>query len=50
MALEYAMLGQLSAKADVYSFGVVILEIICERKNTDNRLLPQFQSLIELVR
>ncbi|GLJ55028.1 hypothetical protein SUGI_1181250 [Cryptomeria japonica] len=50
MAPEYAMLGQLSCKADVYSFGVVILEIICGRKNADNRLSPQFQSLIEWVR
>ncbi|XP_059063218.1 cysteine-rich receptor-like protein kinase 43 [Cryptomeria japonica] len=49
MAPEYAMLGQLSTKADVYSFGVVILEIICGRKNTDKRLFPQFQSLIEWV-
>ncbi|GLJ55030.1 hypothetical protein SUGI_1181270 [Cryptomeria japonica] len=49
MAPEYAMLGQLSCKADVYSFGVVILEIICGRKNTDNRLTPKFQSLLEWV-
>ncbi|XP_059073105.1 cysteine-rich receptor-like protein kinase 19 isoform X2 [Cryptomeria japonica] len=49
MAPEYAMRGQLSTKADVYSFGVVILEIICGRKNTDNRLFPEFQSLIDWV-
>ncbi|XP_057822161.2 cysteine-rich receptor-like protein kinase 44 [Cryptomeria japonica] len=49
MAPEYAMLGQLSTKADVYSFGVVILEILCGRKNIDNRLSPNFQSLLERV-
>ncbi|XP_059073096.1 cysteine-rich receptor-like protein kinase 43 [Cryptomeria japonica] len=49
MAPEYAMQGQLSTKADVYSFGVVILEIIFGRKNTDKRLFPEFQSLIDWV-
>ncbi|XP_059076226.1 cysteine-rich receptor-like protein kinase 10 [Cryptomeria japonica] len=49
MAPEYALGGQLSTKADVYSFGVVVLEIICGRKNIDNSLFFEFQSLLEWV-
>ncbi|KAH9302194.1 hypothetical protein KI387_013777, partial [Taxus chinensis] len=49
MAPEYAMHGKLSTKADVYSFGVVLLEIVCGIKNTDVKLLPEHQSLLELV-
>ncbi|KAH9302191.1 hypothetical protein KI387_013774, partial [Taxus chinensis] len=49
MAPEYAMHGKLSTKADVYSFGVVLLEIVCGIKNTDVKLLPKYQTLLELV-
>ncbi|KAH9289781.1 hypothetical protein KI387_033898, partial [Taxus chinensis] len=48
MAPEYAMHGKLSTKADVYGFGVVLLEIVCGIKNTDVKLLPEYQSLLEL--
>ncbi|KAH9302198.1 hypothetical protein KI387_013781, partial [Taxus chinensis] len=48
MAPEYAMGGQLSAKADIYSFGVVLLEIVCGRKNNDYKLFPEYQSLLEM--
>ncbi|KAL4554463.1 hypothetical protein LXL04_039293 [Taraxacum kok-saghyz] len=37
LALEYAMLGQLTEKADVFGFGVVALEIISGRSNSDAR-------------
>ncbi|KAH9302271.1 hypothetical protein KI387_013854, partial [Taxus chinensis] len=47
MAPEYAMRGQLSAKADVYSFGVVLLEILSGRKNIDIHLPQEMQNLLE---
>jgi len=50
MAPEYAMHGQLSAKADVYSFGILLLELMSGRKNTDFNLSPQTQFLLEWVR
>eukprot|EP00253_Pinus_taeda_P004729 PITA_04729 len=49
MPPEYAMQGQLSAKADVYSFGVLLLEIITGRKNTDYSLSPEMQILLGWV-
>ncbi|KAG6495908.1 hypothetical protein ZIOFF_043739 [Zingiber officinale] len=46
-APEYAMRGELSAKADIYSFGVIVLEIICCRTNTDLSLPIEMQYLPE---
>ena len=50
MAPEYAMQGQLSVKADVYSYGVLLLELMAGRKNTDNNLSPDMQTLLGWVR
>ncbi|KAH9325178.1 hypothetical protein KI387_005356 [Taxus chinensis] len=47
MAPEYAMRGQLSAKADVYSFGVLLLEIVSGRKNNDIHFSQERQNLLE---
>ncbi|KAF3452693.1 hypothetical protein FNV43_RR03126 [Rhamnella rubrinervis] len=46
-APEYAIRGELSAKADIYSFGVLVLEIISCRKNTDLTLPSEMQYLPE---
>ena len=50
MAPEYAMQGQLSVKADVYSYGVLLLELLAGRKNTDNNLSLDMQTLLGWVR
>ena len=50
MAPEYAMQGKFSVKVDVYSFGVLLLELIAGRKNTDNNLSPDMQTLLGWVR
>ncbi|KAH9302195.1 hypothetical protein KI387_013778, partial [Taxus chinensis] len=49
MAPEYTMHGKLSTKTDVYGFVVVLLEIVCGIKNIDVKLLPEYQTLLELV-
>ncbi|KDP32521.1 hypothetical protein JCGZ_14724 [Jatropha curcas] len=49
LAPEYAIRGQLTRKADLYSFGVLILEIVCGRSNTNRRLPPEEQYLLERV-
>ncbi|XP_074567599.1 putative LRR receptor-like serine/threonine-protein kinase At1g56130 [Curcuma longa] len=46
-APEYALRGELSAKADIYSFGVLVLEIISCRTNTDLSLPIEMQYLPE---
>ncbi|XP_058001498.1 cold-responsive protein kinase 1-like isoform X2 [Hevea brasiliensis] len=48
-APEYAIRGQLTRKADIYSFGVLLLEIACGRSNTNRRLPPQEQYLLQRV-
>lgn len=47
MAPEYAMHGQLSAKADVYSFGILLLELISGKRNMDFNLPPEMQILLQ---
>eukprot|EP00252_Welwitschia_mirabilis_P021332 TRINITY_DN5455_c1_g1_i3.p1 TRINITY_DN5455_c1_g1~~TRINITY_DN5455_c1_g1_i3.p1 ORF type:complete len:576 (+),score=59.82 TRINITY_DN5455_c1_g1_i3:162-1730(+) len=49
MAPEYAMQGQLSAKADVYSYGVLLIEIISGKKNSEYDPAMNVQSLIGCV-
>ncbi|OAY28761.1 hypothetical protein MANES_15G092500v8 [Manihot esculenta] len=49
LAPEYAIRGQLTRKADIYSFGVLLLEIVCGRSNTNRRLPPEEQYLLERV-
>ncbi|KAJ9153526.1 hypothetical protein P3X46_026954 [Hevea brasiliensis] len=49
LAPEYAIRGQLTRKADIYSFGVLLLEIVCGRANTNRRLPPEEQYLLERV-
>lgn len=46
-APEYALHGQLTEKVDTYSFGVVILEIISGRRNSNPKLEPINQYLLE---
>ncbi|XP_060673914.1 probable LRR receptor-like serine/threonine-protein kinase At1g53440 [Ziziphus jujuba] len=38
VALEYLMYGTISYKYDVYGYGVVILEIVCGRRNAEQKL------------
>ncbi|XP_060674145.1 probable LRR receptor-like serine/threonine-protein kinase At1g53430 [Ziziphus jujuba] len=38
VALEYLMYGTISYKYDVYGYGVVILEILCGRRNAEQKL------------
>nr|XP_048331240.1 probable LRR receptor-like serine/threonine-protein kinase At1g53430 isoform X2 [Ziziphus jujuba var. spinosa] len=38
VAPEYLMYGTISYKYDVYGYGVVILEIVCGRRNAEQRL------------
>eukprot|EP00253_Pinus_taeda_P022713 PITA_22713 len=47
MAPEYALHGQLSAKADVYSFGILLLELISGKRNIDLHLPPEMQFLLQ---
>ncbi|XP_038686385.1 cold-responsive protein kinase 1-like isoform X2 [Tripterygium wilfordii] len=47
LAPEYAIRGQLTRKADIYSYGVLLLEIISGRSNTNRRLPPEEQYLLE---
>ncbi|KAG5222164.1 cold-responsive protein [Salix suchowensis] len=49
LAPEYAIRGQLTRKADIYSFGVLLLEIVSGRSNTNRRLPPEEQYLVERV-
>lgn len=49
LAPEYAIRGQLTRKADIYSFGVLLLEIVSGRSNTNMRLPPEEQYLVERV-
>ncbi|XP_030525364.1 cold-responsive protein kinase 1-like isoform X1 [Rhodamnia argentea] len=47
LAPEYAIGGRLTRKADVYSFGVLLVEIVSGRCNTNTRLPPEEQYLLE---
>ncbi|KAL3636915.1 Cold-responsive protein kinase 1 [Castilleja foliolosa] len=47
LAPEYAIRGKLTRKADIYSFGVLLLEIVSGRCNTNKRLPPEEQNLLE---
>ncbi|XP_073298986.1 cold-responsive protein kinase 1-like isoform X2 [Primulina huaijiensis] len=47
LAPEYAVRGQLTRKADLYSFGVLIIEIVSGRCNTNTRLPPEEQYILE---
>lgn len=47
LAPEYAIRGQLTRKADIYSFGVLLIEIVSGRSNTNTRLPPEEQYILE---
>ncbi|XP_073124826.1 cold-responsive protein kinase 1-like [Henckelia pumila] len=47
LAPEYAIRGQLRSKSDVYSFGVLLIEIVSGRCNTNTRLPPEEQYILE---
>ncbi|XP_074370492.1 putative LRR receptor-like serine/threonine-protein kinase At1g53440 isoform X2 [Apium graveolens] len=47
MAPEYAMRGNLTAKADVYSFGIVALETVSGKSNTSYIPKEEFVSLLD---
>ncbi|KAF3442428.1 hypothetical protein FNV43_RR16344 [Rhamnella rubrinervis] len=47
LAPEYAIRGQVTRKSDIYSFGVLLLEIVSGRSNTNRRLPPKEQYLLE---
>ncbi|XP_072996294.1 cold-responsive protein kinase 1-like [Typha latifolia] len=49
LALEYALLGQLTKNADIYSFGVVLLEVISLRSNSRLAWGQDLQVLVEKV-
>ncbi|TYI00675.1 hypothetical protein ES332_A11G150500v1 [Gossypium tomentosum] len=46
LALEYALLGQLTKKADVYSFGVLLLEIISGKSSSKAAFGVEFMLLV----
>ncbi|GAB4851998.1 hypothetical protein Ancab_016190 [Ancistrocladus abbreviatus] len=46
LAPEYAIRGYLSVKTDVFAYGVLLLEIVCGRKNHDDRLGPEKADLL----
>lgn len=47
LAPEYAIGGRLTRKADIYSFGVLVVEIVSGRCNTNTRLPPEEQYILE---
>lgn len=49
VAPEYAMRGQLTEKADVFSFGIVALELVSGRHNSNIRLPPEQEYLLDWV-
>ncbi|KAK6934169.1 Protein kinase domain [Dillenia turbinata] len=49
LAPEYALQGRVSRKADIYSFGILLLEIVCGRCNTNEKLPRADQYLLETV-
>ncbi|CAA0841154.1 Protein kinase superfamily protein [Striga hermonthica] len=49
VAPEYAVRGQVTRKADIYSYGILLLEIVSGRRNTNMRLPPGEQSILELT-
>lgn len=50
VAPEYAMRGQLTEKADVFSFGIVALELVSGHHNSNIRLPPEQEYLLDWVR
>jgi hypothetical protein len=49
VAPEYALHGQLTAKADVFSFGIVALELVSGRQNMNPKLPQNQQYLLSWV-
>ncbi|VVA99854.1 unnamed protein product [Arabis nemorensis] len=45
MSPKYAMGGRFSEKSDVFSLGVLLLEIVCERRNSNSTLLAYVWSI-----
>jgi len=46
VAPEFALHGQLTAKADVFSFGIIVLELVSGRESMKSHLPPEEQYLL----